>query len=219
MIENLADRLRLLAVAFSICMAAHGQAAMTASQPMELSVFGAATRTGTGLKDLNGNVGRNAAITAGVDLAFSTYFGIRPALEIRCTYPIMSGNVVGEESGLIGFRFMKTYHRVNPYFAAFYGRGAQNYVNGKVIGTFRYDRTTSNVFAGGGGIDISLTSQFDIKADAQLQHWSTPVTDSGKIYSTPVSIGVVYRFDFNHHAKRRTELPAGNTSPPPPSNL
>jgi hypothetical protein len=26
-----------------------------------------------------------------------------------------------------------------------------------------------------------------------------PVTTSGKLWATPITIGVVYRFDFNHH--------------------
>jgi hypothetical protein len=201
MIGNLAVRLGLLVGAFSVCMAACGQAAVTASQAMELSTFGLITAISTGLEDPNHNVGRNDAITAGVDLAFLPYFGLRPALEIRGTYPVNQGNVVGEKSGLIGVRFMKTYHRLNPYLDAFYGRGALTYVNGIIIGTFRYDRTTSNVFAVGGGIDVSLTPHFDFKADVQLQRWSTPVVAVGKIESTPVSLGVVYRFDFNHHAK------------------
>ncbi len=196
MMGNLVGRLGLLAVALSVSIAAHGQAEVTASQAMELSAFGAGTVTWTGLEQ-----SRNAGITAGVDLAFRPFFGVRPALEIRGTYPFDNGEVIGEKSGLAGVRFMKTYRRFNPYVDVLYGRGELNYVGGFIVGTFRYDRTTTNVYGFGGGIDFSLTPRFDIKADAQVQHWGTPVTSDGKIYSTPVSLGVVYRFDFNHHAK------------------
>ena len=215
---NLVGRLGLLAVALSVSGAAYGQAEVTASQAMELSAFGAGTVTWTGLEQ-----SRNAAFTAGVDLAFRPFFGVRPALEIRGTYPFNQGEVVGEKSGLVGARFSKTYHRFNPYVDVLYGRGELTYVGGFIVGTFRYDRTTTNVFAGGGGIDFSLTPHFDIKADAQIERWSTPVTSSGTLYSTPVSLGVVYRFDFNHHArmqktpKARPEPVAPLPPPPPPT--
>lgn len=209
---NLAGRLGLLVVALSVGTRAHGQADVTASQAMELSAFGAGTVTWTGLEN-----SRNAGITAGVDLAFRPFLGVRPALEIRGTYPVNKGEVIGEKTALVGVRFMKTYHRFNPYVDVFYGRGELTYVNGFIVGTFRYDRTTTNIYDLGGGIDFSLTPHFDIKADAQVQHWSTPVTSDGKIYSIPVSLGVTYRFDFNHHAKMSKERPS-RMAPPPPAN-
>lgn len=224
---NLAGRLGLLAVALGVSAAAYGQADVTATQAMELTAFGAATGTFTGLEN-----GRNGAITAGVDLAFRPFFGVRPALELRGTYPVDKGGVIGEKSGLLGAKFTKTYGRFNPYLDVLYGRGELTYVGGFIVGTFRYDRTTTNVYGVGGGIDFRLTPRFDIKADAQVEHWGTPVVSSGKIYSEPVSLGVVYHFDFNHHAKVRKvrpapeerapaafaapTAPAADTTPPPP---
>jgi len=45
---------------------------------------------------------------------------------------------------------------------------------------------------------------FCLKADVQYQHWDTPVVASGVIHPVAVTLGVVYRFDFNprHHYSR-----------------
>lgn len=205
----------LLVVMLGFGVAAWGQAEVTASQAMEISVFGAGTGTFTGLEK-----SRNLGITAGADLTFRPLFGIRPAFEIRGTYPIDKGQVIGEKSGLLGLRLMKSYGRFNPYIDGLYGRGELTYVGGFIVGTFRYDRTTTNVFAGGGGVDYRISDHFDLKADVQAERWSTPVTSSGKIYSTPISLGVVYHIDFNrpgHHAKLPKSRPevTGPIGPPP----
>ncbi|SFS07943.1 hypothetical protein SAMN05421771_1410 [Granulicella pectinivorans] len=211
--QNLVGRLGLLALALGVSTAAYGQAEVTASQAMELSAFGAATGTFTGLENT-----RNFGMTAGADLAFRPFFGVRPALEIRGTYPFDKGAVLGLKDGLIGVRLMKSYGRFEPYLDGLWGRGEITYVGGFIVGNFRYDRTTSNVWSGGGGFDYRLTNHFGIKADAQVQRWSTPVTNSGKVYPVPVSLGVTYHFDFNHHYKMHRTRPARvYDAPPPPS--
>jgi hypothetical protein len=211
--SNLVGRLGLLALALGISTAAFGQAEVTASQAMELSAFGAMTGTFTGIENT-----RNLGITAGADLAFRPFFfGIRPALEIRGTYPFDKGAVIGEKNGLIGIRLMKHYGRIYPYVDGLYGRGELTYVDGFIVGNFRYDRTTSNVFGGGGGFDIRLTDHFNLKADGQIERYSTPITVSGKLYSVPVSAGVTYRFDFNHHYKMRKHRQVYDAPPPPPN--
>ena len=196
------------------------QSAPTATQGLELSVFGAGTGTYTGLDG-----GRNAAITAGVDLAFRPFYGFRPALELRGTEPVDKGVIDGQTSGLIGVRVMRTYHRFNPYVDALFGRGAIDYPNGGfIVDNYRYDRTTTNVFAGGGGLDYRLTQHFDVKADIQFERWETPVITSGTIYSKPISLGIVYHLDFNQYSRHREKkvkyrpepVVAEPVMPPPP---
>jgi hypothetical protein len=204
---NLVGRLGLLALVLSVSGAAFGQAEVTASQAMELSVFGAGTGTFTSLENT-----RNAGVTAGVDLAFRPFFGVRPALEVRGTYPFDKGAVVGLKDGLVGIRLMKHYGRFEPYLDGHWGRGEVTYVGGFIVGTFRYDRTTTNVWSGGGGFDYRLTNHYGIKADAQIQRWATPVTQTGHLYPVPVSLGVTYHFDFNHHYKMRKHR--GDAPPP-----
>jgi hypothetical protein len=197
-------RIRLLVVGLGAVVwsgIAGAQAMPTASQALEISVFGAGTGTAT---ELGG--GKNTGITAGLDVTFRNYFHVRPSLEIRGTYPIDSGSVVGLTDGMVGLKLQKDYGRFHPYVDVLYGRGALDYQNGGiVIGTFRYDRTTTNVYGAGAGLDLRLTRQFYGKADVQFERWNTPVTDTGVIYPIPVSIGIAYRFDFNHYGHRRVK--------------
>ena len=213
--SSLAATLGLCFFSAILSAPAWGQASATATQALEISVFGAGTVTFTGLDE-----GRNAGITAGVDLSFRPYFGLRPALELRGTEPFDNGQVVGLKSGLIGPRLTREFGRFHVYGDGFYGRGELNYVGGYILDGYQYDLTTSNIFAGGGGLDYHLTEHFDIKADGLYQRWKTPVTSSGTIHPIPVSLGVVYHLDFNqyhsHHKKPVVYYPSPMPPPPPP---
>ena len=79
----------LLAPFFLPNIAAAQSAKPTADQNIQLSVFGAASGDYTGLSG-----GRNLSITAGIDLALAPWYGMRPALELRGTYPIEKGTIV-----------------------------------------------------------------------------------------------------------------------------
>lgn len=192
----------LVAVGWS-CMA-WGQARPTATQTLDLSFFGGGTLTYTEL-----DAGRNVGITAGGDVTFrELYFHVRPALEIRGNYAFKEGTIDGLKSAMAGPRFSREFGRFTPYVTGFYGRGSIHYVQGVVVFPpnggpgFRYDRTTSNVFAGGAGVDYRVTRHFDAKADVLFEQWKTPVIDSGKIYPIPITVGVVYHLDFNHYGHK-----------------
>lgn len=187
----------LLLFALVSVSSARAQASPTATQGLQLSVFAGATGTETGLLQ-----GRNLGITAGVDLGFGRFFGLHPAAEIRGTYPIDSGDIVGEQNVLGGLRLDKAYGRFRPYGDFLYGRGELNYQGIGVLnpsGTLFYLQSFSNVMSPGAGVDIDLTPHFAVKADAQFQHYKVPVTTSGTLWSTAVTVGVVYRLDFNRH--------------------
>ncbi len=180
-----------------------GQSKATASRTFEPSAFLGFTGTYTGLDGT-----RNLGVTAGFDLGFHPFFGLLPSLEIRGTYPINSGAVVGEESFEGGLRVQKRYRRVRPYADVLIGRGQLNYQNGGFIvpvQNFVYIQSTSNVFSPGFGVEVDATEHFALLLDGQFQHWSVPFDPSGAtaatgtIYSKAGTVGVVYRFGWLLH--------------------
>ena len=188
----------IVAAALQLCSFA--QAVPTAIQQQRLSVFGAATETDT---DLGG--GSNTGVTAGVDLRLGGYRGFYPSIEVRATYPFSKGDVVGETNVLAGVRFERLYGRFHPYANILFGRGRLDYVDGGLYDptfTYIYYHSSSNVISPGAGVDMDLGNRFAVKVDAQLQRYSTPVTTAGSLWSVPVSVGVVYKFDFNLRHKR-----------------
>jgi opacity protein-like surface antigen len=164
----------------------------TASRLFTLSAFGGATGTFTGLAG-----GKNLGITAGADVGFKPFHSFYPSVEVRGTYPFDDGHIDSQKNILFGPKLERYYGNFHPYIDFFYGRGKIDYLNGgfpNPSGTLLYLDSVSNVFSVGGGLDFTLTDHFAIKLDAQYQRYATPVTTSGSIYSTPLTIGVVYRF-------------------------
>ncbi len=179
------------------------QSVATASRTFEPSAFVGITGTFTGLDG-----GRNAGITAGLDLGFHPFFGLLPAVEVRGTYPINSGSVVGQESVAAGLRVQKRYRGFRPYVDILFGRGQLNYQNGGYIvqaQDFRYLQSTTNIFSPGLGFEADVTQHFAVLFDGQLQHWDIPFTPnststaSSSILSSAGTIGVVYRFGWLQH--------------------
>lgn len=175
---------------------AHAQATATATQTLQISAFGAATGTYTGLSG-----GRNLGITAGVDVGFYPYRSFYPSLEIRGTYPFVKGEVDSQKNILAGLKVERHYGRFHPYGDILFGRAAIRYANGgypNPANDFLYTENPTNVLSPGIGLDVTVTDHFALKGDAQFQRLSTPVTTSGHIYAKPLSLGVIYRFNFNH---------------------
>jgi hypothetical protein len=199
-----------------------GQAVPTATQPLQVDVFGAVTGTWTGLSG-----GRNLGITAGLDVGWKPFHGFYPALELRGTYPIYDGQVAAEKNVLYGFRASRFYGPIHPYANFLIGRDKIDYQSGgyaNASDTLLYINSVSNVFSYGGGADVHVTDHFDLKLDGQLQQYGVPVNASGHIYSKALSIGVVYHLDFNHHIhygadgqekSHRASAPPRSTPQPP----
>jgi hypothetical protein len=187
----------LLSFSLALPSMAHAQDAPAAIQRLSISAFAGATGTFTGLDS-----SRNAAITAGVDLSFRPIHGLYPSVEIRGTYPVDNGGIAGERNVLGGIKVEKYFGKFHPYGDGLYGRNEIDYQQGgypNANGTLLYVTSIANMFSVGGGVDIDLTPHFAVKIDGQFQRYETPVTTSGYIYSKAGTIGVVYRFDFNHH--------------------
>ena len=181
----------------------HGQSTATASRAFEPSVFLGINGTYTGLDGT-----RNLGVTAGLDVGFHPFFGFLPALEVRGTYPLNSGAVVGEEDLLGGLRVQKRLRKIRPYGDILFGRGQLNYQNGGYIvpaQNFEYIQSTSNVISAGVGFETDINEHFALLLDGQFQHWSVPFTpnsnstSSGSIYSKAGTVGVVYRFGWLEH--------------------
>jgi hypothetical protein len=168
----------------------------SASRLIDLSAFGGVTGTYTGL-----NGGKNLGITAGVDVGVRSYYGFRPSLEGRGTYPIDGGNIDAQKNALGGIRVEHGAVRgLRVYGDFLLGRGEIDYQNGgfpSLNGDFLYVRSTSTVLSPGVGAEYRLTPHISALIDAQFQHWDTPATPSGGLWSKPITLGARYHFNFN----------------------
>jgi len=188
-------------VAAVLHLCSFAQAVPTAIQQQRLSVFGAVTGTDTDLAS-----SYNGGVTVGADLRLGGFRSFYPSLEVRGMYPFAKGDVVGETNVLAGARVERVYGPFHPYANFLFGRGRLDYVDGGLYDptfTYIYFHSTSNVISPGAGVDWDLGNKFAAKVDVQLQRYSTPVTVSGSLWSVPLSVGLVYKFDFNsRHPKR-----------------
>lgn len=184
-------------------MPAFGQSVSTASRTVVPSAFAGITGTYTGLYG-----GRNLGITAGLNLGFRPFFGFLPAIQVRGTYPVDNGSIVGQEHVEGGLRVQKRYRAVRPYADFLFGRGEMNYQNGGLavpLQAYRYVQTTSNVISPGIGLEADITPHVALMVDGQFQIWQVPFDPSGQtansshIFSLPGTIGLVYRFGWLQH--------------------
>ncbi|HLI77057.1 MAG TPA: hypothetical protein VKV02_08930 [Acidobacteriaceae bacterium] len=180
-----------------------GQSLPTASRGLVPSAFGGITGAYTGIYG-----SRNLGVTAGLDLGFRPFFGLLPSVEVRGTYPVDNGSVVGEEHAEGGLRVQKRFGPFRPYVDFLFGRGELNYQNGGLavpMQAFRYVQTTSNVLSPGLGVEADISPKLAILFDGQAQIWSVPfdpsgqTSNSGHIVAFPGTIGVVYRFGWLQH--------------------
>ena len=177
------------------------QARPTATRSVQPSVFVLGTGVLSGLEGYGRTSftgGKNIAFTAGIDVGVYSIGGrYLLGIEGRGTYPVAGGQIVEERSVLGGVRITREpgeTGRLRPYLNVLFGRGQMDYQNGGyLVPGLLYSRTASNVLDGGGGVELDVTDHFSGKVDVQEQHWNTPVVSSGAVYSTQVSIGLVYR--------------------------
>jgi len=168
------------------------QALPTATQTLQLSVFGGFGGVFTGLSD-----GRNLDLLAGADLGLPPVRGFRPTIEIRGAYPVDKGQVNSQKSILGGIKTEFLLHRhVRPYADVLFGRGEINYNGGYRFEDQIYLLTTTNVYSFGGGLDYDLAEHFSLRFDGQVQKWGYAPTASGNAYPKVVNAALVYRFGF-----------------------
>ena len=192
------NRFKVLA-AFAFCvsmafpMAAHSQEALpTATQALQLSVFGGLGEAFTGLGG-----GKNFDVLAGGDLGLPPVRGIRPTVEVRGVYPAGHGLIDSQKSVLGGIKteFLLNHH-LRPYANFLFGRGQINYNRGYQFGNQIYLLTTTNVYSFGGGFDYDLSESLSLRVDGQFQKWGYAPTPSGNIYAKVANAAIVYHFKF-----------------------
>ncbi|MBS1813324.1 MAG: hypothetical protein JSS87_00445 [Acidobacteria bacterium] len=166
----------------------------TAQRTLRLSAFSGITGSHIGLAS-----GRNLGITAGADAGFRQILHVNPAIEVRGTHVIDKGSVAGENNVLGGLRIGRAFGRLHPYGDILAGFG-QIYYNGNGYptpdGSLIYKASHSMVLSPGGGVDIAMGNRFSLKVDLQWQRYGTPVTESGHMYTTAGTAGIVYHFNF-----------------------
>jgi hypothetical protein len=191
--------LNLAAATALVAANAHAQSSQpTASKLFEISAFGGINGTYTGLSG-----GKNLGITAGVDVGTRSYFGFRPFLEGRGTYPIDGGEIDAQRSAVGGIRVERhILPRLRVYGDFLLGRGQIDYQRDGYPapgGEFLILQSTGNVFSPGVGAEYRLTDHFSGLVDVQFQHWDTPATPSGTLWAKPIMLGARYHFNFNRH--------------------
>lgn len=174
------------------------QATPVATESLQIAAYGGITGTYTGLRS-----GKNLGVTGGVDFGFLPIRGLYPTLEFRGTYPIDKGSIDSQKNVLGGLKIAAHFGRLHPYGDFLVGRGEINYGTGYQVPGMPifYIKSSSNIISPGGGIDLKLADQLALKFDMQVQRYATRVTNSGHLYAKSATLGVVYRFDFNHHTR------------------
>lgn len=173
---------------------ARGQATATATAGLQLSAFGGATGTYTGI-----GLGKNLSITAGADVTFRPFFfGLFPSVEVRGTFPVDKGSVAGEKNVLAGLVVARHLGRIQPYGDILVGRGELKFVKPypNPADTEVYIQTASAVISPGAGANVFFTPNFALKGDFQFEHYESPVTASGAVYSKAFTLGVTYHLPF-----------------------
>ncbi|ADV82763.1 hypothetical protein [Terriglobus saanensis] len=169
---------------------ADGQAEAAGVRKIPVSAFVGGTGNWTGLYG-----GKNLGINAGLDVGLHSLWVLQPSFEIRAMYPVHDGHIDSQKNILVGFRFDKNFNRLTPYVDVLYGLGKIVYdpARPNPTQTFAYTSSSSNVFSPGVGLEYRVVGPFSFKADAQIQRYSTPVTETGHIYAKPVTVGITYQ--------------------------
>ena len=204
MAEPLIKTALALAIVASAATAG-AQAAPTAVRQIDFTAFGLVTGAFTGLASPpGGHQGRNLDITAGFDANLPSIYGVRPSLEIRGSYPIHDSNTDTQRELLGGVRAEYALHRLHPYGDFLiggghidYGREDFGFITPSGLAITGY--TTSTVLSPGVGVRYDLAHGFGAMADLQLQHWNSPVTESGHFFAKYLSAGVSYTFALGHN--------------------
>jgi Outer membrane protein beta-barrel domain len=186
-------RLALFTAVSALTHTALPQATPAGTQKLQLSAFAGATGTFTGFEG-----GKNLGITAGADLTYLGFRLFRPSFEARGTYPIDEGHISSQKNFLLGPKVEYPLGKLHPYADFLIGRGQIDYHSpGFIFGNTLYISTNTVVYSPGVGVDYNFSHNLALKADAQFQHWDTPVVTSGTIHPVALTLGVVYNFDFN----------------------
>lgn len=161
-------------------LTAHAQATPTASRlgVLQLGIGGT-------LVDTDYTPRKAEGFTVYGDFDFMKHIGVEGDIHFGT---IITPDDLGEDTYLLGPRFVARRGRVSGYGKALFGIGRLNYQFPNNTGSYTY-----KIYSLGGGIDIRATRRFNIRAiDVEFQKWpgygnglAPIVTTIGAAYSFP----------------------------------
>jgi Outer membrane protein beta-barrel domain len=165
---------------FGLSILLHAQATPTATRPGELQI-GAAASLAT--PDYGGSTDKGPTFYATFD--FTRHIGVEADVHY---ISIITPNDIGEDSYLVGPRYVFHYKRFHPYAKALFGIGQINLQ----FDTSPHTKTSHFAYAFGGGLDLRATNHINIRCfDFEYQKWEYPPHG---LSPTVSSIGVAYTF-------------------------
>jgi opacity protein-like surface antigen len=166
------------------------QAGYTATRSAGLSAFGGY---------INGNPEYGSARDSGeaFGAAFTKYLHIPVNVALEGRFNFMNGTYVSEHTKLVGIKIGTdkfAQYRVHPYGDFLIGSGTIHF-NTTATG---YTSDNSTVYNFGGGVDIDLVHNFQLRGDYQYQHWKLGEA-SDAFTPNLFLIGVNYQFHFRDY--------------------
>lgn len=196
-LRNTRILLALVLTAATLPSRAHAQATSTASKSMDISLFG-------GYTNQNSDYGkyRDDGFVFGANITRYSHFIVKPSIETRFSFA--NGPTVNEHAYLAGVRGQYELGRVHPYMDFLAGAGHVSYNNFTPgVNDRSYHRYWGLVLSPGGGVDIDVFRNVQLKADFQGQFWHM-----GPNYTlTPeaMTFGVAYRIPFHPDREHATQ--------------
>ena len=165
---------------FGLTIFAHPQAVPTASSPGELQLGAAYSIVSPDYAQRN-----DAGPTFYVTFDFTSHLGVEAEARIAS---LSAPADIGEDSYLIGPRYVIRHKRFEPYAKALFGLG---------VLSFQYDfephyTQSQFAYALGGGLDFRATRNINIRCiDFEYQRWSL---DPHGLSPTVITFGAAYKF-------------------------
>jgi opacity protein-like surface antigen len=121
------------------------------------------------------------------DFDFRSHFGAEVDFHQLDATGTDSHTQVYERSYEFGARYFRTYFHghAKPYVKALYGRGVFNFPQSEA-------NLAYNMFVGGGGVDIPIIPQLNLRADFEYQQWLSFPPNG--LTPTLITIGAAYHF-------------------------
>ena len=169
---------------------ATAQGLPAASKQLDISAFG-------GVINENPDFGpqRNYGFFLGANVTRYFHWVVAPSLEVR--YHSTTGQYLNDRSFQVGPRVqVDVFRRFHPYADFLAGAGSIHFVRPFIP---NYLNDSSAVYSFGGGVDVDLVRNFQLKFDYQSQ--SASYGEGFSLAPRPLGIGVVYRFPFRPHTQ------------------
>jgi hypothetical protein len=180
------------------CCIARAQEMPTRTQVASLQAFGLLSYVQPHYDTAN-NIGGGF----GADLDFRPLYRFEPSVELRATFA--PGADVSETTYQFGPRLELDLGRLKPYGYILLGPGTITFTHPITTPQGPYTHDNSIVYSAGLGADYMLTPQIGVRGDLMVQSWNLGNAGNAAAAFKPLifSIGVDYRFDFNHSHHHR----------------